>query len=124
MAVVDAYAFPGFLTPVLTQQLLFFPKPPTTFPTCFCSVERQKYAEKKSRLNQESNSEPPGHESDTPLSHPGGALPEWSWLTTHTGAKSSMDELHTRTHLSVKSMQNLDSSVNSTWVQSFNVHLL
>ena len=34
MAVGDAYVFPGFLTPVLTQ--LFFPKPPTTFLTCFC----------------------------------------------------------------------------------------
>ena len=31
MAVGDAYVFPGFLTPVLTQ--LFFPKPPTTFLT-------------------------------------------------------------------------------------------
>ena len=29
MAVGDAYVFPGFLTPVLTN--LFFPKPPTTF---------------------------------------------------------------------------------------------
>ena len=31
MAVGDAYVFPGFLTPVLTQ--LFFPKPLTTFLT-------------------------------------------------------------------------------------------
>ena len=31
MAVGDAYVFPGFLTPVLTQ--IFFPKPPTTFLT-------------------------------------------------------------------------------------------
>ena len=29
MVVGDAYVFPGFLTPVLTQ--LFFPKPPTSF---------------------------------------------------------------------------------------------
>ena len=34
MAVGDAYVFPGFLTPVLTQ--LLFPKPPTTFLACFC----------------------------------------------------------------------------------------
>ena len=34
MVVCDAYVFPGFLTPVLTQ--LFFPKPLTTFLTCFC----------------------------------------------------------------------------------------
>ena len=63
MAVGDAYVFPGFLSPVLTQ--LFFPKPPTTFPTCFCRGERRKYAGKKSRLNRGSNSQPPGHESDT-----------------------------------------------------------
>ena len=61
----------------LTQ--LFFPKPPTTFLTCFCRGERRKYATKKSRLNRGSNSQPQGHESLTttrtrsPLSHPGGA---------------------------------------------------
>ena len=38
MAVGDACVFPGFLTPVLTQ--LFFPKPPTTFLTCFCRGKR------------------------------------------------------------------------------------
>ena len=70
MAVGEAYAFPGFLTPVLTQ--LFFPKPPTTFPTCFCRGEMRKYAGKKSRLNQGSNSQPTGHESDTLTSEPPG----------------------------------------------------
>ena len=59
----DTYVFPGFLTPVLTQ--LFFPKPATTFLTCFCRGERRKYAGKKNRLNRVSNSQPPGHESDT-----------------------------------------------------------
>ena len=34
MAVDDAHVFPSSLIPVLTQ--LFFPKPPTTFLTCFC----------------------------------------------------------------------------------------
>ena len=68
MAVGDAYVFPGFLTPVLT--LLFFPKPPTTFLTCFCRGERRKYAGKKSRLNRGSNSQPPGHESDTFTTEP------------------------------------------------------
>ena len=63
MAVGDANVFPGFLTPVLTQ--LFFPKPPTTFLTCFCRGERRKYAGKKSRLNRGWNSQPPGHESET-----------------------------------------------------------
>ena len=46
--------FPGFLTPVLTQ-LLFFPKPPTTFLSCFCRGGRRKYAGKKSLLNRGSN---------------------------------------------------------------------
>ena len=70
MAVGDAHVFPGFLTPVLT--LLFFPKPPTTFLTCFCRGERRKYAGKKSRLNRGSNSQPPGHESDTLTTEPPG----------------------------------------------------
>ena len=70
MAVGDAYVFPGFLTPVLT--LLFFQKPPTTFLTCFCRGERRKYAGKKSRLNRGSNSQPPGHESDTFTTEPPG----------------------------------------------------
>ena len=70
MAVGDTYVFPGFLTPVLTQ--LFFPKPPTTFLTCFCRGERRKYAGKKSRLNRGSNSQPPGHEFDTLTTEPPG----------------------------------------------------
>ena len=72
MTVGDAYVFPGFFTPVLTQ--LFFPKPPTTFLTCFCRGERRKYAGKKSRINLGSNSQPPGHESDTLTTEPAGAL--------------------------------------------------
>ena len=51
------------LTPALTQ--LFFLKPPTTFLTCFCRGESQKYAVKKSRVNKGSNSQPRGLESDT-----------------------------------------------------------
>ena len=70
MAVGDAHVFPGFLTPVLIQ--LFFPKPPTTFLTCFCRGERRKYAVKKSRLNWGSNSKPPGLESDTRTTEPPG----------------------------------------------------
>ena len=49
MAVGDAHVFPDFLIPVLTQ--FFFPKPPTTFLTCFCRGEMRKYAGKKVRLN-------------------------------------------------------------------------
>ena len=75
MAVGDAYVFPGFLTPVLTQ--LFFPKPPTTFLTCFCRDERRKYAEKESCLNWGSNSQPPGHESDTLSTEPPGRGTIW-----------------------------------------------
>ena len=48
----------------------FFPKPPTTFPICFCRVERRKYAGKKVRLHWGSNSLPPGHESDTLTTEP------------------------------------------------------
>ena len=70
MAVGDAYVFPGFLTPALTQ--LFVPKPPTTFLTCICRDERRKYAGKKSRLNRGSNSQPPGHEPDMLTAEPSG----------------------------------------------------
>ena len=70
MAVDDAYVFLGFLTLVLTQP--FFPKPPTTFLTCYCRGERRKYARKKSCLNRGSNSQPPGHESNTLTTEPPG----------------------------------------------------
>ena len=76
MAVGNAYMFPGFLTPVLTQ--LFFPKPPTTFLTCFCRGERQKYARKKSRLNWDrTHNHQVTSPTHTPLSHPGLALSVW-----------------------------------------------
>ena len=74
MAVGDAYVFPDLLTPELTQ--LFFPKSPTTFLTCFCRGERRKYAGKRSRLNRGSNSQPPGHESDTLTNKPTGGPPK------------------------------------------------
>ena len=70
MAVCDAHVFPGFLTPVLPQ--LFFPKPPTTFLTCFCGDDRRKYSEKQARFRRGSNSQPPGHESDTLTTEPHG----------------------------------------------------
>ena len=74
MEVGDAYVFPGFLTPVLTQPL--FLKPPTTLLTCFCRGERRLYAGKKSRFNRGSNSQPPSHESDR--------------LTTEVGPKGGL----------------------------------
>ena len=70
MAVGDPHVFPGLLTPVLTKH--FFPKPPNTFLTCFCRGERRKYAGKKVGLNRGSNSQPPGHESDTLTTEPPG----------------------------------------------------
>ena len=84
------HIFPGFLTPVLT---LFFPKPHTTFPTCFCRGERRKYTEKKGRLNRGSNSQPPGHESDTLTTEP----PLGNWYETlgipgQESAKQRKDE--------------------------------
>ena len=86
MAVGDAYVFPGFLTPVLTQ--LFFPKPRTTFLTCFCSGERRKYAGRKSRLNLGSNSQPQGNESNT--------------LTTEPPSKSQTTNMYNRKYQTVE----------------------
>ena len=68
MAVSDAHLFPGFLTPVLLQ--LFFQKPQTTFLTCFCRGEMQKYARKKVCLKWGSNSQSPGHEYDSLTTEP------------------------------------------------------
>ena len=74
MAVGDAHVFPGFLTPALTQ--IFFPNPPTIFLICLCRDERRKYAGKKVRLSRKSNSQPPGHESDTLTFEPPGRAKE------------------------------------------------
>ena len=93
MAVGDAYAFPGFLTPVLTQ--LFFPKLPTTFLTCFCRGERRKNAGKIVRLKRVSNSQPPGHESDTLTTEPpgqGNKILDTSKLKTLAGDKINVTQ--------------------------------
>ena len=68
MAVGDAYVFPGFLTPVLTQ--LSFQSQELLYSHASAEVRGAKYAGKKSRLNWESNSQPPGHESDTLTTKP------------------------------------------------------
>ena len=86
MAVGDAYVFPGFLTGVLT---LFFPKPPTTFLTCFCRGKKRKNAGKKSRLNRGSNSQPPGHESDTLTIKP----PGWDLFKSNRAVKNPIHVL-------------------------------
>ena len=70
MAVSDAHVFPGFLTHSTNTN--FFPKPPTSFLTCFSRGNRGKYAGKKFRLNRVSNSQPSGHESDTLTTEPPG----------------------------------------------------
>ena len=50
----------------------FFPKLQTTFLTCFCRGLRQKYVGKRVLLNQVSNSQPSGHESEMLTSEPPG----------------------------------------------------
>ena len=50
----------------------FFPKPLTTFLTCFSRRKWRKYTGKKFRLNLGSNSQPSGHESDTLTTEPPG----------------------------------------------------
>ena len=72
MAVGDTHVFPSLLIPVLTQR--FFPKPPTTFLTCFRG-ETPKNAGKKFCLNWVSNSQLPGHESDLLTTEPPGLGP-------------------------------------------------
>ena len=91
MAVGGAYVFPDFLTPVLTQ--LFFPKPSTPFLTCFCRGEKPKYAGKKSRLNRGSNSQPPGHESDTLTTEPPGRAIVTKEPMTETNREMSRGEM-------------------------------
>ena len=68
MAVGDAYVFPGFLTPVLTQ--LFFPKPRLLFSHASAEVRGENTPEKKSRFDRLSHSQPPGHEPDTLTTKP------------------------------------------------------
>ena len=64
MVVGDAHVFPGFLIPVLTQ--LSFQSHRLLFSHASAEVS------KNSRLNRGSNSQPPGHETDT-LTRAGGA---------------------------------------------------
>ena len=70
-----------------------FPKPPTTFLTCFSRGERRKYTGKRVRLNRVSNSQPPGHESDTLTTEPPRRDKErqtrWLILERYCSSKSS-----------------------------------
>ena len=69
MAVGDAHVFPGFLTPVLTQ--FSFPKPLTTFLTCFCRGERQNTPERKfASTGDRTHNHQVMSPTRSPLSHP------------------------------------------------------
>ena len=59
MAVGDAWLFNT------SANTTFFPKPPTTFITCFSRDERRKYTGKKVCIDRVSNSQTPSNESDT-----------------------------------------------------------
>ena len=64
----NGHVFPDFLTPVLTE--LFFPKPLTTFFTCFCRGEKtpeRKFASTGYRTHNHQVMSP----TRSPLSHPG-----------------------------------------------------
>ena len=108
MEVGDAYVFPGFLTPVITQ--LFFPKPLTTFLTCFCRGEKQKYTGKKVCLHQRSNSQPPGHESDMLTTEP----PGWG-----NAFQSFMKLSLVRTCLIYIHISMMDSSVQQPQMETY-----
>ena len=77
--------FPGFLTPVLTQ--LFFPKPPTTFLTCFCRGERRNTPERKvASTGDRTHTHQVISQTRSPLSYPGGVgtlLLFCSWFLFH-----------------------------------------
>ena len=68
----DAYVFPGFLTPVLTQ--LFFPKPPTTFLDASADVRGEITPERKvTSTGDQTHNHQVMSPTHSPLSHPGGA---------------------------------------------------
>ena len=70
MAVGDAHVFPGFLTPVLTQ--ICFQSHRLLFPHASAEVRGKNTPER----NFVSNSQPPGHESDTLTTEPPGWVTE------------------------------------------------
>ena len=63
MVVGDAHVFPSFLTPVLTE--LSFKSYRLLFSHASAEVRGKNTSKKKFRLNGVSNSQPPGHKSDT-----------------------------------------------------------
>ena len=86
MVVGDAHVFPGFLTPVLTQ--LSFQSHRLLFSYASTEVRGENKPEKKVRLNQVSNPQPPGHESDTLTNEPPG---RGSYIDTFMGFGDSSE---------------------------------
>ena len=77
-AVGDAYVFPGFLTPVLTQ--LFFPKPPL-FSHVSAEVTGENTPERKAAsTGDRTHNHQVTSLTRSPLSHPGGAFVQWTKL--------------------------------------------
>ena len=74
MAMGVGHVFPGFLIPVLIQLKSFLSHWHLFSHVCFSRDGRQNYARKKVHRDQVSNLQTPGHESNTPLSHPGEAI--------------------------------------------------
>ena len=75
-AVGDTHVFPGF--PHTSTNTNFFPKPPTTFLTCFNKGEsenspKRNFASTGSRTHNHQSMSP----TRSPLSHPGGAKRKW-----------------------------------------------
>ena len=68
----------------------FFPKPPTTFLTCFCRGERWKYIRKKVCPIRVLNSEAPGHKSKMLTTEP--LWRGWVWR------KALLSHYHTMPH--------------------------
>ena len=117
--------------PVLTQ--LFFPKPPTTFLTCFCRGERRKYARKKVRLNRGWNSQPPGHESDTLTTEPPGQgeivvglVENWTkfWLAAFSSFPTLFSKSQTITIMIIHPLLNMiPQMVTKVWSKFVCFHL-
>ena len=70
MAVDDAYVFPGFLTPVLTQP--FFPKPRLLFSHASAEVRGENTPERKvASTGDRTHNHQVMSRTSSPLSHPG-----------------------------------------------------
>ena len=74
MEVIDAHAFPAFLTSVLTQ--ISFQSHRILFSHASAEVRRKKYRGKKFCLNWVSNSQLPGHDSNMLTTEPPGQSSE------------------------------------------------